>query len=277
MALEFEYAKRLRECPVQERKALYVEAYSAVSELAVERFQSDRPEDRTAGTSKKTITLILKFIDKNDNVLEIGSGRGYTCFMLSPYVKSIVGIEVSSSGIKESQDISTKMGLTNVEFKQISATDLIDHFESNHFNICTCIDVLEHLHPDDAREHLQQAFSILKPGGKYFIQMPNRLTGPHDITKTELPDAKAALGFHLNESTYREVIGLMKTIGFEKIRIVVWLKTIPWKPKRPTNLYYQIGTAAEFLFRLSPAFLHFSLLEEALAIRLVACKPRVPR
>jgi len=276
-ALEFEYAKRLRECSVQERKSLYTEAYSAVSELAVERFKSDRPEDRTAGTSKKTVALISKFVDKNDRVLEVGSGRGYTCFMLSPQVKSVVGIEVSSSGIKESRDISAQMGLKNVEFKQISATDIAENFGPDSFNICTCIDVLEHLHPEDAKEHLYQAFSILKPGGRYFIQMPNRLTGPHDITKTEFPDAKEALGFHLNESTYKDVVHLMKAIGFTKFRIVIWLKTIPWSPKRPIKLFYQIGTTAEFIFRLLPTSLHFSLLEEALAIRLVAYKPTSPQ
>lgn len=276
-ALEFEYAKRLRECPAHDRKALYTEAYSAVSELAVERFKSDRPEDRTAGTSKKTVALIAKFVDKNDRVLEVGCGRGYTCFMLSPQVESMVGIEVSTSGIRESREISSRMGLENVEFKQISATDLVENFTPDSFNICTCIDVLEHLHPEDAKEHLYQAFSILKPGGRYFIQMPNRLTGPHDITKTEFPGAKKALGFHLNESTYKEVVGLMKTIGFNKFRIVIWLKTIPWLPKRPTNLFYQVGTTAEFIFRLLPAFMHFSLLEEALAIRLVAYKPVSPR
>lgn len=276
-ALEFEYAKRLRECPVQERKALYIEAYSAVSELAVERFKSDRPEDRTAGTSKKTVALISKFVNKNDHVLEVGSGRGYTSFMLSPCVESMVGIEVSTSGIMESRTISSQMGLKNVEFKQISATELLENFEPGSFNICTCIDVLEHLHPEDAKDHLYQAFKILKPGGIYFIQMPNRLTGPHDITKTEFPNAKVALGFHLNESTYKEVVCLMKAIGFEKFRIVIWLKTIPWLPKRPTNLFYQVGTTAEFIFKVLPTFLHFSLLEEALAIRLVAYKPFSPR
>lgn len=272
-ALEFEYAKRLRECPVQERRALYIEAYSAVSELAVERFKSDRPEDRTAGTSKKTVALISKFTHKTDRVLEVGCGRGYTCFMLSSHVKSLIGIEISNSGIRESRAISSQMGLKNIEFKQISATDLVDNFEPNSFNICTCIDVLEHLHPEDAKDHLYQAFKVLKPGGIYFIQMPNRLTGPHDITKTEFPDAKEALGFHLNESTYKEIISLMKAIGFVKFRIVIWLKTIPWLPKRPTNLFYQVGTTAEFIFRVLPTFLHSSLLEEALAIRLVAYKP----
>lgn len=275
-ALEFEYAKRLRECPVQDRKALYIEAYSTVSELAVERFKSDRPEDRTAGTSPKTVSLILKFVNKDDDALEVGSGRGYTCFMLSPHVRSIIGVEVSSSGIKESRTISKEMGLENVQFQQISATDLIDAFGPSRFNICTCIDVLEHLHPDDAKEHLYQAFSVLKPGGRYFVQMPNRLTGPHDITKSEFPDAKEALGFHLNESTYREVVGLMRDIGFEKFRIVIWLKTIPWLPKRPTQLFHQIGTTAEFVFKLLPTPMRFSLLEEALAIRLVAYKPKAP-
>ena len=93
--LEFHYANCLREASAEKRRGLYYEAYSAVSKLAMERFESSNPEDRTAGTSKRLIKLLSHIVDKNDNVLEIGCGRGYTCLMLAPYVMSMVGTEVS--------------------------------------------------------------------------------------------------------------------------------------------------------------------------------------
>jgi predicted SAM-dependent methyltransferase len=81
--------------------------------------------------------------------------------------------------------------------------ELVERFRPQSFSLAVSIDVVEHLHPDDAREHVKQVFQLLRPGGRYMIFMPSRLDGPHDITAQEYPDAKRALGFHLNESTYR--------------------------------------------------------------------------
>jgi SAM-dependent methyltransferase len=271
--LEFEYAKRLRESiSINERKRLYTEAYSAVSILALQRFSSDKPEERTAGTSKSLVKLLSKIVDKNDDVLEIGCGRGYTCLMLAPYVKSMVGIEVSDSAIMESMKILLQDRIGNAEIKQVSAIDIDDNFESEEFSVCLSIDVFEHLHPDDAREHLAQVFQVLRPGGRYIIIMPNRLTGPHDITRTEFPDAKEALGFHLNESTYKEVIELSRTIGFDKFLIFCSLR-IPGLQTKPIILPYQFGIIAEIVFRILPPFLRLPVIEKVLSIRLIAYKP----
>ena len=40
-----------------------------------------------------------------------------------------------------------------------------------------------------------------------------------DITKEEYPDATEPLGFHLNETTYKEMAKVMREIGFNKFRI----------------------------------------------------------
>jgi predicted SAM-dependent methyltransferase len=42
---------------------------------------------------------------------------------------------------------------------------------------------MEHLHPDDAFEQLKQIYTALTPGGLYICTTPNRLTGPHDVSK----------------------------------------------------------------------------------------------
>jgi len=270
--LEFQYAKQLRESGVNERRRLYNEAYSAVSKLAIERFKSSDPEDRTAGTSKLLVNLLSQMVDKHDNVLEIGSGRGYTCLMLAPYVMSMVGTDVSEPSIIESKAILSRHRVKNVEIKHVSAFELTGNFSDNEFSVCISIDVVEHLHPEDAKEHLRQVFHVLKPGGRYIIIMPNRLDGPHDITREEFPEARYALGFHLNESTYRQMTKIMRAIGFDSFQVFLPLR-IPKKGVRPLIMPYQFSIVSEILYRMLPDCLRPRILNKIIPIRLVAHKP----
>ena len=270
--LEFFYAKRLRECNAHERKMLYFEAYSVVSKLGAKEFSSDNPEKRTAGTSKELVQLLSHMVDKEQRVLEIGCGRGYTCLKLAPYIKSMVGIEVSESAIIESKKLLSKNKIKNVEIRRTSATELKNNFNNNEFDSCISIELIEHLHPEDAKEHLKQVFLVLKPGGKYIINMPNRLSGPHDITKEEFPDEKEALGFHLNESTYEEMINIMKSIGFYRFKAFYPLK-LSKKGVRPLIAPCQLGIACEIFYKNIPNLFRHSLLEKLIPINIVAYKP----
>ena len=56
--------------------------------------------------------------------------------------------------------------------------------------------LMEHLHPDDAVEQLYHIHEALKPGGMYICITPNRLCGPHDISRS-FDDTPR--GFHLRE------------------------------------------------------------------------------
>ncbi len=63
----------------------------------------------------------------------------------------------------------------------------------------------------------------LAPGGVYICITPNRLTGPHDVSK--FFDETAA-GFHLKEYTNTELITLFKKVGFSKIKTHVGAKRV---------------------------------------------------
>jgi len=270
--LEFYYAKRLRESSFRERRRLYNEAYSIVSKLAIQRFKSSNPEERTAGTSRLLTQLLCQLVDKDDDVLEIGCGRGYTCLMLAPHVKSIVGTEVSEASLIESEEILSQRKIKNAEIKPVSAFELIDNFSKNEFNVCISIDVIEHLHPEDAKEHLKQVFHVLKPGGRYIVVMPNRISGPHDITKDEYPEAKEALGFHLNESTYREMTNIMRTIGFNKFQVFHPQKSYK-RCIKPLFLWYQFSIISEMVYKKLPYLFRHNIFEKIISIRLIGYKP----
>ena len=70
---------------------------------------------------------------------------------------------------------------------------------------------MEHLHPDDAVDQLKNIYNALVNGGKYICITPNRLTGPHDISKYF---DNVATGFHLKEYTVTELSGLFREVGF---------------------------------------------------------------
>jgi SAM-dependent methyltransferase len=76
--------------------------------------------------------------------------------------------------------------------------------------------LMEHLHPDDAVEQLRSIQRVLTPHGVYVCLTPNRLTGPHDISKYF--EDEVASGFHLKEYTNTEVEHLFKLVGFSRVK-----------------------------------------------------------
>jgi SAM-dependent methyltransferase len=78
--------------------------------------------------------------------------------------------------------------------------------------------LMEHLHPDDALEQLQNIYQALKPGGIYICITPNRLSGPHDVSRYF---DEVATGFHLKEYTVTELNDLFHAVGFSQVN---WVK-----------------------------------------------------
>jgi SAM-dependent methyltransferase len=78
--------------------------------------------------------------------------------------------------------------------------------------------LMEHLHPDDARAQLRNIHRALKPGGVYLCITPNSLYGPSDIS-AYFDDV--ARGFHLREYTLREVRAIFAEAGFPRTHVYV--------------------------------------------------------
>ena len=74
--------------------------------------------------------------------------------------------------------------------------------------------LMEHLHPDDAREQLKNIFVALKPGGSYLCNTPHQFNGPHDIS---MYFDETATGFHLKEYTNGALARLLREAGFSRV------------------------------------------------------------
>jgi SAM-dependent methyltransferase len=73
--------------------------------------------------------------------------------------------------------------------------------------------VLEHIHPDDALQHVQNVVRSLKVGGKYVCKTPHRFSGPHDVSGHF--DLEAT-GLHLKEYTLVEIKELFRRGGLRR-------------------------------------------------------------
>jgi SAM-dependent methyltransferase len=238
-ALEMEYAKRLRSSTHAERRTLYEEAYSAVSESALAEMPGEI-EKRTAGTSPRLVNLVIRRCRPTDRVLEVGCGRGYTCLKLAPHVRSLVGLDISRRALEETRGLLEANTVGNVSLVNGSADELTRHFPPRTFDKVVSIDVYEHLVPEDAKTHLSQVYTVLKPKGRLIVVTPNRLTGPHDITRKLFPGHKEPLGFHLNETTCAELVRQLKQAGFVKFSSVLPLSSVlrvPLDIIYPSSLY----------------------------------------
>jgi SAM-dependent methyltransferase len=102
--------------------------------------------------------------------------------------------------------------------------------------------LMEHLHPEDAREQLRNIHRALKPGGVYFCITPNSLYGPSDIS-AHFDDV--ARGFHLKEYTLREIRAIFAEAGFPRTRVYVGARG--WFLRCPGVLLEALESALEAL------------------------------
>ena len=219
IAAEFEYAKRLRNASASHRPALYVEAYNTVAGLRWGTSDDlTDPERRTAGTNRHLAESIRALCSPQDDVIEFGAGRGFTAMIVAPFVRSYVATDISEASLDETRRlIGARCPEANCRVAKCSGIDIARQFQPGSFSAAVSIDVIEHLHPEDAREHYRQVVQILRPGGHYIIATPNRLSGPHDITRLVYPDAKEPLGFHLNETSHSELNRELRLAGFSRV------------------------------------------------------------
>lgn len=113
----------------------------------------------------------LRFLDSAEllqadhRVLEVGSGRGSLLHELRSRGLDAVGVETSAARI---QDARARFG--DLAIHQIAGVTL--PFQDATFDLVLSFDVFEHIPDSDA--HLKEVRRVLKPGGWYLLQTPNK-------------------------------------------------------------------------------------------------------
>jgi len=206
--LEKELAKAIMDASPEDRAHVSLEAYDELFAKITWHEGHQQGEELTR-RSLRSYGPIFGLIGGGRDVLEIGCGSGAQLRRLSHENRRCVGIDISREILEHQSDMPG-----NVELMVADACDM-PSLPANAFDVAFSKQLIEHLHPDDVARHFGAVSRVLRDGGRYILETPSRLTGPHDVS-VHFDDV--ATGFHLCEYTYGEIIDLLRAAGFKRFR-----------------------------------------------------------
>ena len=223
--IEKALAAQLRGGTADERKQLYGKLYDEMYRRVPHHPQLTRKVSpaETQHFVSVQLNFLARFIDRDTTYLEVGPGDCALTFEVAKRVRKSIGIDVSA------EVTSSDRRRGNLELILSDGTSI--PVAAGSIDVAYSNQLMEHLHPDDARAQLVNLHRVLRPGGVYVCVTPNRLTGPHDISRGfDL----VATGFHLREYTNAELIDLFHDCGFEPVTIYSSVRGYAFRvPTRP--------------------------------------------
>jgi SAM-dependent methyltransferase len=204
--IERALADRLRTATSQERQHLYSSVYDELFEQIPEL--AEEAERNSELYARQSFKFVRRFLKPTTVFLEIGAGTGALSRLVADHVRQVYALEVSEETIKHFK------APLNVKVILMGSTEIPVPAESVDCAFST--QVLEHIHPDDAKVQVKNIATALKPGGMYVCSTPHRFFGPHDISQyfDDVPT-----GLHLKEYTIVEMIALFREAGFSRFHI----------------------------------------------------------
>ena len=216
--IERELANRLRNASRQDRRFLYSsfydEMYTRVP-LHPHLTRKSSPHETELLFVSAQMKFIKRFLGKGITFLEAGPGDCALSFEVAKCVRQVYAVDVSEE--------ITKSSTRPANFHLILSDGSSVPLPPNSVDVAYSNQLMEHLHPDDAREQLENIYSVLIPGAKYICITPNRLGGPYDISRDY---DEVATGFHLREYSTRELSGLFRKVGFTRVRVILGAKGV---------------------------------------------------
>ena len=214
--IEKELANRLRSASKEQRRHLYTDLYN---ELFIR--VPHHPQHARKASPVETATVvgfqkrfIERFLTADSMFMEIGPGDCSVSKEISKLAKKVYAVDVSSE-ITKNPELPSNFNLI------ISDGTSVD-VDGGSIDVVYSNQLMEHLHPDDAIDQLKNIYKALCRGGVYICITPNRLTGPHDVSKYFQDEV--ATGFHLKEYTTNEMNKMCMEVGFAEFRVYIPIK-----------------------------------------------------
>jgi SAM-dependent methyltransferase len=206
--VETQLAERIRNAHRSERLGLYGFVYDELFRKVPRHPQLLRKDDHSLQSAAvaERMGLLSRFIRSSTTFLEIGAGDCSLSRHIAASVKKCIALDVS-------REIVSKVGNSGIDVVLSDGCSIPVPQES--VTLAYSYQVMEHVHPDDAVEQLRNIYRALAKGGLYICVTPNRLNGPHDVSRYF---DQVARGFHLKEYTFSELDNLFRQAGFRRCR-----------------------------------------------------------
>lgn len=135
------------------------------AKMAVSGFLEEETYHHTAEATKHVLEASVK-IRPEDEILEIGCGVGRVGAILAPICKMWIGCDVSGNMLTHAA--KRLVALTNVRLVEISGFGL-DPIPNESLDLVYCTVVFMHLEEWERYRYLTEAYRVLRPGGRIFI------------------------------------------------------------------------------------------------------------
>lgn len=158
------------------------------------------------------ITKVLELCTPGplDRVVDLGSGWGTFGFALAGRVNEVVGVDFSEKSVAFCSRRLERDPRPNLRFVRADAG--ATGLEGGAWDVVLAADLFEHLYPDDSVRVAQEAFRLLRPGGRFAVWTPHRghileILKNHDILLARDPS-------HVDYKSMARTTRLLSEAGF---------------------------------------------------------------
>ncbi len=159
--------------------------------------------------------LAIGSLREGETVVDLGSGAGFDCFLAANIVGEagrVIGIDMTPEMIEKARENAEKGSYTNVEFRLGEIEHLPIADGTADIIISNCVINLA----PDKRTVFEEAFRVLKPGGRLMVSDVVLLKELPEFIKNS---AAAYVGCVSGAITKEEYLANIRAAGFRKVNI----------------------------------------------------------
>ncbi len=160
--------------------------------------------------------LALASLKEGDVVLDLGSGAGFDAFLASSKVGKtgrVIGIDMTPEMIEKARENAKKGNYKNVEFRLGEIENLPVEDNSIDIIISNCVINLS----PDKKSVFEEAFRVLKPGGRLMI---SDLVLVKELPKIIKESVEAYVGCLAGATMKEEYLNFIEKAGFKNINVL---------------------------------------------------------
>jgi SAM-dependent methyltransferase len=206
---------RLRRSTKDERNELYRVVYNELFRHVPDHPQLTRKA--SAAEQQASVANLLRIIRPvlrpASTFVEVGAGDCSLSVRVAALVRQVIAIDVSD-------EITSRVAFP-ANMRLVISDGSSVPLPAGSVDVMFSHQVIEHMHVDDAKEHVANAARALAPGGVYIVITPHAASGPHDISRYF---DSVASGLHMKEYSNGELAALFRAAGFSRVRHAIGIK-----------------------------------------------------